>query len=61
MTPKTSNDLPAQAPRKDTLRETREAMVKDADKTDVADRDLVHGEGGTIDLPTKPGDMNHDD
>ena len=61
MTPKTSNDLPAPETRKDIGRETRDAIIKDADKTDVADRDLVHGEGGTIDLPTKLGDMNHDD
>jgi hypothetical protein len=45
----------------DTERETREAIVPDADKTDGADRDLVHGESGTIDLPTKPDDLNRDD
>jgi hypothetical protein len=54
--PKSSKDLPRPKPREDTERETREAIVKDADKTDGADRDLVHGDGGTIDLPSKPAD-----
>jgi hypothetical protein len=49
------------APQKDTERDTREAIIKDADKTEGADRDLVHGEGGTIGLPTKPADRNRDD
>ena len=57
MKPKSSEDLPGPEPRKDKERETREAIVKDADKTDGSDRDLVHGEGGTLDLPTKPGDL----
>ena len=61
MQPKSSNDLPSQAPRKDTEKETREAIIKDADKTDGVDRDLVHGEGGTIDLPTKRADISRDD
>jgi hypothetical protein len=39
----------------------REAVVKDADKTEGADRDLVHGEGGSIGLPLGPEDINHDD
>ena len=34
MQPKSSNDLPSQPPRKDTEKETREAIIKDADKTD---------------------------
>jgi hypothetical protein len=29
--------------------------------TDGSDRDPVHGEGGTIDLPTKTGDLSRDD
>jgi hypothetical protein len=58
--PKSSGDLPTPRPRKDTDRETREAIIQGADKTYGADRDLVHGEGGAIDLPTKPRDLNHD-
>jgi hypothetical protein len=32
----------------------------DADRSDNADRDLVHGEGGTVGLG-KPGELNQDD
>lgn len=39
-----------QNPRKDTERETREAVIKDADKTNEADWDRVHGDGNTIGL-----------
>lgn len=60
-TPKTSRDLPAEPVREDTARDTRDAAVATADKTGVDDRDLVHGEGGTIDLPTRPGDLARDD
>jgi len=37
------------------------AVVEDAEKNDVRDRDLVHGEGGTIGLPETPGDLSQDD
>jgi hypothetical protein len=37
-------------PRKDEEREMRKAVVQDADKTEGKDRDLVHGDGGTIGL-----------
>lgn len=59
MTQKTSRNLPEPEPRKDSERDTREAIIADADKTD--DRDLVHGDGGTLDMPTKPGDLSRDD
>ena len=59
--PQSSEDLPGPEPHKDTERKTREALIKDADKTDGADRDLVHGDGGTIDLPTKSTDVNRGD
>lgn len=49
------------APRKDTERETDRAIIQDADKTEGADRDLVHGDGGTLGLPTKPEDISQDD
>ena len=62
MKPKSSRDLPLhQPPKKDAEREDARARVKDADKTDVADRDLVHGDGGTIDIPVKPSDIAKDD
>jgi hypothetical protein len=38
--------MPPSEPRKDEERETREAVVQDADKTEGRDRDLVHGDGG---------------
>jgi hypothetical protein len=41
---------PSFRPRKDTERETQEAVVADAGNTEVDDRDLVHDEGGTLDL-----------
>ena len=59
--PKTSRDLPGQKPRIDRERETQEAVIEDAGETEDNNRDLVHGDGGTIDLPTKPGDLSKDD
>ncbi|MBW5436220.1 hypothetical protein FXB41_16155 [Bradyrhizobium canariense] len=61
MTPKTSRDLPGQKPRIDGELDTQEALISDADETEDRDRDLVHGEGGTIDCPTRPGDLSKDD
>lgn len=59
--PKTSRDLPASKPRIDKERETQDAIIEDAGETGDDERDLVHGDGGTIDLPTKPGDLAKDD
>ena len=59
--PKTSRDLPGSKPRKDAPREMQNAIVEDAGETDGEDRDLVHGEGGTIDLPRTPRDLSKDD
>ena len=56
-----SRDLTGPKPRKDEARDTEDSIIEDADKADGSDRDLVHGEGGTIDLPVKPGDMSKDD
>lgn len=61
MTPKTSRDLLGQKPRIDAEPDTREAIIPDADETEDQNRDLVHGEGGAIDLPTRPGDLSKDD
>jgi hypothetical protein len=44
-----SRDIPAE-PRKDKDREQQKAIIKDADKTDQADRDRIHGDGHDIDL-----------
>lgn len=59
--PKTSRDLAGPKPRIDKERETQEAIIEDAGETEDHGRDLVHGDGGTIDLPTKPGDLSKDD
>jgi hypothetical protein len=61
MGPKTSRDLPGPNPRKEEEQEMQNAVVEDTDENDAKDRDLVHGEGGTLDLPLKPGDMSKDD
>jgi hypothetical protein len=53
-------ELSSSLPRNDEERETRQAIVADADKTEGKDRDLVHGDGGTIGLG-KDQDLNHDD
>ena len=45
--------IPASKPRKDEERETRRAVVQDADKTEGKDRDLVHGDGKSLGLDSK--------
>ncbi|WP_339031744.1 hypothetical protein WI604_09575 [Bradyrhizobium symbiodeficiens] len=57
----TSQELPGAKPRIDRKRETQEAIIEDAGATKDGDRDLVHGEGGAIDIPAKPGDVSKDD
>ena len=52
--------MPASKPKKDEERETRQAIIEDADKTEGKDRDLVHGDGGTLGLG-RPEDLSHDD
>lgn len=38
----------------------RKAIIQDADKTDGRDRDLEHGEGGTLGLSNEK-DLSRDD
>lgn len=57
----TSRELPGAKPRFDRKRETQEPIIEDAGETKDGDRDLVHGDGGTIDIPAKPGDLSKDD
>ncbi|MGC0326228.1 hypothetical protein ABIG06_006857 [Bradyrhizobium sp. USDA 326] len=40
---------------------SQESIIEDSEELKEGSRDLVHGEGGTIDLPTKPGDLSRDD
>lgn len=61
MTPRTSRNLPGPEPRIDKERNRQEAVIEDAGETEDNSRDLVHGDGGTIDVPTKPGDLSKDD
>ena len=58
---KTPRNLPGPKPRIDEERDTQEAIVEDAGEAKDKGRDLVHGDGGTIDLPPKPGDLSKDD
>ncbi|MGM4920453.1 hypothetical protein [Tardiphaga sp. 813_E8_N1_3] len=48
MKPKTSREIPGPRPRKDEQR-----AQEDADKTDQADRDTIHGDGENIGLDRK--------
>ncbi len=48
-------------PRRDKARDLQEAIIEDAGETADSGCDLAHGEGGTIDLPTKPSDLSKDD
>lgn len=52
--------MPPSEPRKDKERDMRRAVVEDADKTEGKDRDLVHGDGGTLGLDGDD-DLNRDD
>lgn len=61
MTPKPSRNLPWPEPRIDKERDSQEAVIEDAGETEDNSRDLVHGDGGTMDVPTKPGDLSKDD
>jgi hypothetical protein len=47
--------------RRDKERDTQEAVVEDAGDMEDKNCDLVNGEGGPIDLPTKPDDLSKDD
>jgi hypothetical protein len=61
--PSTPSTSPHARPpqRQDEARKLQQAVIEDADKNDGRDRDLEHGEGGTLGLPSKPGDLSQDD
>lgn len=66
MTPKTTlqqtpRSLPGDKPRRDKKRDMQDAIIEDSGETRDSGRDLEHGEGGTISLPEKPGDLSKDD
>lgn len=58
---KVSRNLARSKPSIDEERPTQQVIVEDADETADDDRDLAHGEGGSIGLPTQPGDLAKDD
>ncbi|MGY4622703.1 hypothetical protein [Bradyrhizobium sp. USDA 4486] len=58
---KTSRDLPGWKSRHEKKRDTQEAIIGDAGESEDNGRDLLHGDGGTVAVPTKPGDMSQDD
>lgn len=54
--PKTSRDIVSSEggePRRDRQREQEQAMIQDADKTDQADRDAIHGDGDRLGITEK--------
>ncbi len=57
----TSKDLHEAFPRKDKSRKADRTRIVGAPETGDEDRDLVHGEGGTFEVPTKPSDLSKDD
>ncbi|WP_407118234.1 hypothetical protein [Bradyrhizobium sp. LMG 9283] len=58
---RTSRNLPGPRSRIDKERAARDELIEDVGETEDKSRDLVHGDGGSIDLPTKPGDLSNDD
>ena len=53
-------DLSGLKPKNDTEREIQEAIVEDADKSNDANGDLVHGDGRTVGLSTGRNDLSQD-
>lgn len=48
-------------PRADKERDKQASVIEESTETEGGGRDLVHGEGGTIEPPTRPGDLSKDD
>lgn len=59
--PATSRDPSGPQPRSDKEHDAQDPVVESAGETEGDGRDLVHGDGGSIDLPTRPGDLAKDD
>jgi hypothetical protein len=59
--PASSTHRPGPSPREDKQRDVQQVMIEDSDNAEARDRDLEHGEGGTLGLPSKPGDLSQDD
>lgn len=52
--PKTPRSEPRQ-------RKGRDTVVEETDRAAGGHRDLVHGEGGTLAIPTRPEELSGDD
>lgn len=59
--PNPSRDKSGTKPNIDRKSAYQESIIEKSEELKDGGRDLVHGEGGTIDLPTKPGDLSKDD
>ncbi|MCK1736615.1 hypothetical protein IVA79_22325 [Bradyrhizobium sp. 138] len=57
----TSRSLPGDKPLRDKKRDMQDEIIEDSGEAGDNGRDLEHGEGGTISLPEKPGDLAQDD
>jgi hypothetical protein len=60
-TPNPSRNKSGAKPNIDRNGASQESIIEESKELKDGGRDLVHGEGGTIDLPTKPGDLSRDD
>lgn len=60
-TPNPSRNKSGAKPNIDRKGASQESIIEESEEFKDGGRDLVHGEGGTIDLPTKPGDLSRDD
>ncbi len=58
---RTSRNLPGPAPRINKERAAQDESIEHTEETEDKNRDLVHGDGGSIDLPTESGDLSKDD
>ena len=61
MTPKNSQSLKETKSRTDQRPKMQEPLIENAGQTEGEDRDLVHGDGGAIDIPVTSADMSKDD
>lgn len=60
-TPNPSRNKSGAIPNIDRKGASQESIVEESEEFKDGGRDLVHGEGGTIDLPTKHADLSRDD
>ncbi|WP_245325468.1 hypothetical protein [Bradyrhizobium sp. CCH5-F6] len=59
--PPTSRDPSGPQPRSDKEHDAQDSIVESAGDNEDDGRDLVRGDGGSIGLPARPGDLAKDD